>query len=62
LRRMVKPGLVPPFYADMPKTLDDIIESEKRYIRSYLKSPIRTDINYFVQAFKNILIKKARSK
>lgn len=62
LRRMVKPGLVPPFYADMPKTLDEIIDSEKRYIRAYLKNPIRTDFHYFIQVFKNILIKKARSK
>lgn len=62
LRRMVKPGLVPPFYADMPKTLDDIILSEKNYIRKYLKNPLRTDIEYFIKAFRNIIINKARSK
>ncbi|MDP4685773.1 MAG: sugar transferase [Salibacteraceae bacterium] len=62
LRRMVKPGLVPPFYADMPKTLDDIILSEKKYIKKYLKNPLKTDIEYFIKAFKNIIIKKARSK
>lgn len=62
LRRLVKPGLVPPFYADMPKTLDDIILSEKNYIRKYLKNPLQTDVEYFIKAFRNIIIKKARSK
>jgi lipopolysaccharide/colanic/teichoic acid biosynthesis glycosyltransferase len=61
LRTSVKPGLIPPFYVDMPKTLDDIIESERRYIRRYMAFPIRTDISYFFKAFYNIFIKKARS-
>lgn len=56
-----KPGLVPPYYADMPKTLDEIIESEKRYLDSYEKSPLLTDIKYFFKAFQNILFRKARS-
>lgn len=61
LRKMVKPGLVPPFYADMPVTLDEIMESEKNYIRAYLRKPLRTDINYFTKAFINIVFKRARS-
>jgi lipopolysaccharide/colanic/teichoic acid biosynthesis glycosyltransferase len=61
MRRMVKPGLVPPFYADMPKTLQEIQESEKRYIRSYIKAPLITDVKYFFKAFSNIIFKKARS-
>lgn len=61
MRRMVKPGLVPPFYADMPKTLEEIMDSEKRYIRAYLKAPIKTDIIYFYRAFVNIVFKRARS-
>ncbi|MBS1514744.1 MAG: sugar transferase [Bacteroidetes bacterium] len=56
-----KPGLVPPYYADMPKTLDEIIESEKKYLDSFERAPIRTDIKYFIKAFQNILFKKARS-
>lgn len=56
-----KPGLVPPFYADMPKTLEEIVESELRYIEAYEKHPFRTDFAYFFKAFYNILIKKARS-
>ena len=61
LRTQVKPGLVPPFYADMPKTLEEIIESERKYLKSYLEHPIKTDIKYFFKAWYNILIKKARS-
>ncbi len=61
LRIQVKPGLVPPFYADLPNTLDEIIESERNYIESYQEKPIRTDIRYFFKAMYNIFIKKARS-
>lgn len=62
LRAQVKPGLVPPFYADMPGTLEEIVESERTYIQSYLKAPFRTDVRYFFMAFNNIIFKKARSK
>lgn len=61
LRKKVKPGLVPPFYADMPKTLEDIMNSEMKYIKAYLQHPIRTDTKYLFQSFYNIFIKKARS-
>jgi lipopolysaccharide/colanic/teichoic acid biosynthesis glycosyltransferase len=56
-----KPGLIPPFYADMPKTLEEIMESEMRYLEAYEKAPLRTDFNYFCKAWSNILFKKARS-
>jgi len=61
MRTSVKPGLIPPFYADMPKTLDDIMDSELRYLEAYKKHPIRTDIRYFFMAWRNIVFKKARS-
>ena len=61
LRGKVKPGLVPPFYADMPVTFDEICESERRYIEAYLKRPIRTQVRYFWKAFCNIVFKGARS-
>ena len=61
LRAQIKPGLVPPFYADMPETLEEIFASEEAYIVSYLKNPISTDIRYFFKAGYNILLKKARS-
>ena len=61
LRKKVKPGLIPPFYADMPETLEEIKESEKRYLQSYLKDPVRTQCIYLWKAFVNIIIKGARS-
>lgn len=57
-----KPGLLPPFYADMPKTLEEIQQSEMRYLKLCEdKSVITTDILYLFLIFKNILFKKARS-
>ena len=61
LRTRVKPGLIPPFYVDNPVTLEEIMESEKKYLNAYLKKPLRTDIKYFWKAFYNIVFKKARS-
>ena len=60
-RVQFKPGLIPPFYADMPDTLDEIMASEMRYLESYEKSPIMTDLVYLIKIFKNILIKAKRS-
>ena len=56
-----KPGLVPPYYADLPQSFDEIVESERRYLVQKEKSPIITDLKYFSKAIKNILI-GARSK
>jgi Ca2+/Na+ antiporter len=61
LRARVKPGLIPPFYSDMPDTLEEIIESELHYIKSYLKTPMRTQVTYLWRSFVNIVIKGARS-
>ena len=61
LRTTVKPGLVPPYYADLPKNFEQLIESEKKYIHEYLKHPTKTDLEYLVKTFKNIVIEKARS-
>lgn len=61
LRTQFKPGLIPPFYADLPKTLDEIMESEKRYLNLCSKSEFKTDLKYFLLAFKNIVFKGARS-
>jgi len=62
LRIKTKPGLIPPFYADMPVTLEEIQESEMRYLKSYLKNPFITDWSYFWRALKNIVVKRERSK
>ncbi|MGK9477962.1 sugar transferase [Melioribacter sp. OK-6-Me] len=56
-----KPGLFPPFYYDMPKTLDEIMESEIKYLDSYDLHPIWTDIKYFCVIAYNIIFNKARS-
>ena len=60
-RLKFKPGLIPPFYSDLPKTLDEIMESEERYLTSYEKKPLATDIRYFIQCIYNIVFKGARS-
>jgi len=62
LRKKVVPGLVPPFYADLPTTFEEICDSERRYIMAFLKHPVRTQVVYFYKAFVNIALKGARSK
>ena len=61
LRSRYRPGLIPPFYADMPDTLEQIMESETRYLQAYEKHPFRTDFRYFWKAVYNIVIKRKRS-
>lgn len=61
LRVQVKPGLLPPFYADMPKTFDEIVASEKKYLLQKIERPIWTDFKYFWLVLWNIVVKKARS-
>ncbi len=56
-----KPGLIPPFYADMPKTLDEIMASEMKYLQAYEKRPLLTDTRYFFLAIYNIIFRNARS-
>ena len=61
IRIKTKPGLIPPYYADLPKSFLEIVESEKTYIESKFKKPVLTDILYFKRAFVNIVFKRARS-
>lgn len=56
-----KPGLIPPFYADMPTDLDAIQASELKYLDSYDKHPLFTDFRYFFKSGWNIAFRKARS-
>lgn len=62
MRKQTKPGLLPPFYVDLPKTLQEIEESELKYLRAHQKSPLMTDMKYFFMIFYTILVKRARSK
>jgi len=56
-----KPGLVPPYYADMPDSMEEVWESERKYLEKYKKHPKRTDMDYFFKAMKNILFHHAKS-
>ena len=57
-----KPGLLPPFYADLPRTLDEIQDSEMNYLLACEeKGVFRTDSRYMWKILRNILFKKARS-
>ncbi|MDR1543514.1 MAG: sugar transferase [Prevotellaceae bacterium] len=60
-RTKTKPGLIPPFYVDLPKNEQEIFNSEERYLDQYLKSPLKTDAKYFFKAMYNIWVKRARS-
>lgn len=57
-----KPGLIPPYYADMPEDLDAIQASELKYFDAYDKHPLLTDVKYIFRSGWNIVVRKARSK
>ena len=61
LRNKHKPGLVPPYYSDMPNGQQEMWESERNYLLAYDDSPLKTDIKYFFKAFYNIIFRHARS-
>jgi lipopolysaccharide/colanic/teichoic acid biosynthesis glycosyltransferase len=65
-RIQFKPGCIPPYYADMPKSFEEILESERRYLAQKEKHSFLTDVRYFFRAMKNlfveIIIKPGRSK
>jgi hypothetical protein len=60
-RRRYRPGLVPPFYADLPATFDGTVASEIAYLDAYERAPIRTDVHYLCKAIRNIATGRARS-
>ena len=60
-RTLCKPGLIPPFYIDHPKTFEELYASENKYLDAYLQHPIRTDIRYFFMTMNAILFKKMHS-
>jgi hypothetical protein len=61
LRTQFKPGLIPPYYADLPKNFEKILDSERNYLLQKQKHPFKTDFTYFWKAMYNILIKGVRS-
>jgi len=63
-RIRVKPGLIPPFYAQFPtpSTIEEVQQNELEYLEAYDKRPFRTDLAYFFRAFRNIVFRCARSR
>ncbi len=61
VRNRFKPGLIPPYYADMPASIEQVIESEKRYLERYEKKPLRTDVLYFFKVLNNLIFHHAKS-
>ena len=61
VRNRYKPGLIPPYYIDRPKSFEGIIESEKRYIEKYENRGVRTDISYFFKFLNALFFKGVRS-
>jgi len=71
-RTRYKPGLIPPYYADMTYSTKSnsrlssdfhpgVWESERKYLEEYRQKPFLTDVRYFFKVFYNILFKGARS-
>lgn len=60
-RKNFKPGLVPPVYVEIPKSLEDTVAIERRYLEAYERQPLLTDIRYLSIALYNIFIKRVRS-
>ena len=61
-RILNKPGLLPPYYADLPKSFDEFVESERKYLQRKKEKQYSTDFIYFWKAFVNIVFKGARSR
>lgn len=58
----IKPGLIPPLLNDSAGGFNSIAETGLRYIESYMKSPLKTDIKYFFSTLFYIFFKGYRSK
>lgn len=61
-RAQHRPGLVPPFYVDLPQGFDAICDSERRYLDAFDRSPVATDARYFARAVWRIVVERARSQ
>ena len=56
-----KPGFIPPYYVDLPKNFEEIMESELNYFELYNQNPIKTDIKYLFRALYNVFMRGVRS-
>ena len=60
-RNKLKPGLIPPYYVDRPKTFKGLLASEKKYIQQYKKNALKTDVIYFSRFINSLIFKGVRS-
>lgn len=60
-RTRCKPGLIPPFYIDHPKTFEELYACENKYLDEYFQHPVRTDIKYFFLTVYAILFRRIHS-
>ena len=51
MRKKAKPGLIPPFYADLPKTFSEICDSEDKIPSSISKKPNTDTMGLFLESF-----------
>lgn len=61
-RIKTKPGMFPPYYVDMPQSLEEVQASEKKYLDAYFAHPVRTQWTYFWKIMASIFIKRHRSQ
>ncbi len=58
-----RPGLLPPYYADMPNDLEEIQASERRYLDACEKrGTFITDVRYFFKIMYRIIFHRERSR
>jgi lipopolysaccharide/colanic/teichoic acid biosynthesis glycosyltransferase len=60
LRLKFKPGLLPPFYADLPRNYEELFESERNYLYSKSNKPFKTDIKIVAKIIYNLFTLKKR--
>ena len=56
-----KPGLLPPYYVDLPESMEEIVASEKKYLEAYSKYKFLIDIKYATIIMFNIIFRGKRS-
>lgn len=61
LRQRFNPGCIPPYVSLLMGDEEGNIEAERIYLNEKLKSPIKTDIKYFVKGLYNMLTGKIKS-
>ncbi|MDP1862100.1 MAG: sugar transferase [Gemmatimonadaceae bacterium] len=58
----VKPGLVPPLFAEGTDGFDQIVEIERAYLERYARAPLATDVRLLWDTFVDIVFRGVRSK